>query len=468
MFHNYYHFGATFQEIARDVMDERPDLVGISSLFSAYHREALACAEEIKKIQNVPVLMGGSHVSASPMDTLENRTVDFLIRGEGERPLVEFLKAWLSGGGLEKVPNLGFRPQGQPVLNPMEKNYPFEELPPPDFSDLGPGRYLFEKKPLCFITSSRGCPHRCAFCSVHLTFRDGFQRRSPGNVLSEIRQRYQEGYRVLDFEDDNLTFRKEDFRQILEALIEEFPQGELRLAAMNGLSYVSLDGEILALMKRAGFKGLNISLVTSNSPVLSELRRPHTLEKYLEVVSQAHALGFHIVSYQILGLPYETLDDMVNTITLMASLPVLIGASVFYLTPGCPMAMEFPKMTEADIFKSRSTAMAVETENFRREDVYTLFIASRIINFLKSLPVPDNGWTMGQVLDTEQQLGKRQQLGIEILRRLYEKRELCAATKEGLKVLRPFKADLFFRVMDRLKFIRTTEGRKILLPALPR
>ncbi|MBP1740977.1 MAG: B12-binding radical protein, partial [Deltaproteobacteria bacterium] len=344
-FFHYCHFGTSFAEIAEDVVQEKPDLIGISSLFSPYHREALACAREIKLRLDVPILMGGSHVSAVPLSVLSDPSVDFIIRGEGERPFVEFLKAWEAGLPLESVPNLGFKREGESVLNPIADNFPLDQLPVADFFDLSPDRYLFEKKPLCFITTSRGCPHQCTFCSVHSTFREKFRRRSPENVLSEIRQRYSEGYRVFDFEDDNLSFSREDLKAILSALIAEFPTNDLRLVAMNGISYLSLDREILELMKKAGFRSLNISLVSANADVLTRLKRPHTLSKYLEVVDQAHGLGFDIVSYQILGIPYETMDDMVDTMSLMASLPVLIGASIFYLTPSCPIAAEFPEMT---------------------------------------------------------------------------------------------------------------------------
>jgi radical SAM superfamily enzyme YgiQ (UPF0313 family) len=458
MFHNYYHFGASFEEVARDVLNERPDLVGISSLFSPYYHESIACAREIKKSHDVPVLMGGSHVSASPLSVLKDRSVDFVIRGEGERPLVEFLKAYVAGGRFEDVPNLGFKRDGEAVLNPVERNFPFQDLPMADFSDLSKDRYLYEKKPLCFIATSRGCPCRCTFCSVHLTFGEVFQQRLPQDVLCEIRRRFQAGYRVLDFEDDNLTFHKEHFKQILETLIMEFPPGELRLMAMNGLSYQNLDGEILGLMKKAGFKGINISLVTSNAPALSRLKRPHTLEKYLEVVSNAHALGLDIVSYQILGLPYETLDHMVNTMALMATLPVLIGASIFYLTPGCPIAMEFPGMTEADIFKSRSTAMAVETDDFRRDDLYTLFITARIINFLKGLRLHREKTTFQEALRVASDLRNRGKLGAEILEKLLDQKRLYAWTGKGFEPLPRFKADLFMKVWTKARSVRTLRG----------
>jgi radical SAM superfamily enzyme YgiQ (UPF0313 family) len=461
-FFHYYHFGASFEEIGKEVAHEQPDLVGISSLFSPYHREALACAREIKRRLGVPVLMGGSHVSAAPLSVLKDPSVDFIIRGEGERPFVEFLKTWEAGLPLDRVPNLGFKRNGAPVLNPMAENFSVNELPVADFSDLSPERYLFERRPLCFITTSRGCPHRCTFCSVHSTFGEKFRRRSPENVISEIRRRYSEGCRVFDFEDDNLSFSREDFKAILSALIAEFPANNLGLVAMNGISYLSLDLELLALMKKAGFRNLNISLVSAKDPVLARLKRPHTLNKYLDVVNQAHALGFDIVSYQILGIPYETLDDMVDTMALMASLPVLIGASVFYLTPGCPIAAEFPEMTELDIFKARSTAMAIETTRFRRDDLYTLFITARIINFLKGLRLKGEKVSLHDALRQADNAGHREKLGAQLLRKLLDERRLYAATKVGFKPLPRFNARLFLQVVEKARFIRTGDGVEII------
>jgi len=227
---------------------------------------------------------------------------------------------------------------------------------------------------------------------------------------------------------------------------------------MNGISYLSLDQEILELMRRAGFRSLNISLVSANADVLARLKRPHTLTKYLDVVNQAHALGFDIVSYQILGIPYETLDDMVDTMALMASLPVLIGASIFYLTPGCPIAGEFPEMTESDIFKSRSTAMAIETDQFRRDDLYTLFITARIINSLKGLRLKGNKATLQDALMAAEQGGHREKLGAQLLRKLLDERRLYAATKGGLELLPRFRADIFLKVWTKSKSVRTQHG----------
>ena len=53
---------------------------------------------------------------------------------------------------------------------------------------------------------------------------------------------------------------------------------------MNGISYLSLDEELLALMYQAGFSQLNLALVSSDSTVRETTKRPHTIEAYLRVV----------------------------------------------------------------------------------------------------------------------------------------------------------------------------------------
>ena len=431
-FHHFYHFGATFEEIAEDVAKEKPDLVGIASLFAPYHREALRCAEVIKARWPVPVLLGGAHVSAMPEFMLGNPSVDFVIQGEGERPFVEFLKVFPKKQKFKSIPNLGYKESGRLIFNPRKENFPIETLPFPDLSDLPRDHYTFEKKPLCFLITSRGCPYRCAFCSVHKTFGRKCRRRSPENILAEIRQRYAEGTRVFDFEDDNLTFDRKEILELCEKLILAFPQKDLQLLAMNGICYWTLDREILELMRRAGFTHLNLSLVSTNTKLLKGVLRPNRLKKYREVVKDATQLGFKVVAYQILGLPGDTLPSMIQTLVFNAKLPVLLGASPFYLIPNSPIARHCPEPSEADIYKARLTAMAIETRDFRREDLYTLLITTRILNFLKGIPLNAPKVSLPKALAIAKKLDLRSALGAEILRRLLKEKILHAATSKRL------------------------------------
>jgi radical SAM superfamily enzyme YgiQ (UPF0313 family) len=436
-FHEYYRFGASDVEIGRVLKEKDPDVVGISSLFTPYYREALAVARLAKEHTRARVVMGGSHVSADPDSVLREPAVDFVVTGEGERPLVSLLRALAAGSPCARW------------FNPVEEKEPVGELPLPDLSSLPPERYRLRGRPMVFLVTSRSCPHRCSFCSVHTTFGSRYRRVSVPRVVEEMKLRYREGYRVFDFEDDNLTYYKDEMKELCRSIRREFPQGDVELVAMNGISYLSLDTELLRLMKAAGFTRLNLALVSSDTSVLETTKRPHTVSRYLEVVREAHGLGFEITSYQILGLPFESLASMVQTLVFAARLPVLLGASPFYLIPGSPIHRQLGlALSEEDYVRARLTAMAGEGHDFGRDDVYTLFVTTRILNFLKS----------------RRESGKRRALGLELLDTLLTRGTLLAASGPSAKERRPlsrFRAELFFEVWRALEYVTDLDGERI-------
>jgi len=290
---------------------------------------------------------------------------------------------------------------------------------------------------------------------VHTTFGTNYRRRSLENVLQEIELRYRQGFRVIDFEDDNLTYYKSTFKDLCRRLIDRFPDREMEFVAMNGISYLSLDDELLELMHRAGFSQLNLALVSSDKTVRETTKRPHTLEAYLKVVRQANRLGFKIVSYQILGLPNESLDSMIQTLAFNARLPVLLGASPFYQTPNAPIARDL-HLTEADFIKARLTALAIETDHFSRDDIYTLFVTTRIINFLKGLRLSES--TSLSALVSRHWLDPKARIGFELLERFHDDALMRFWTKNDMIVNARFRPSLFADVLSDAKEIMCQSG----------
>jgi radical SAM superfamily enzyme YgiQ (UPF0313 family) len=459
-FHQYYHFGKSFEVIEAEIAAIRPDVVGISSLFTPYFREALEVAERVKRLLDVPVVMGGPHASAAPTSLLASSGVDYVIRGEGEKPFVDFLRFLRGEKSVGEVPNLAYKEAGEMRVNLITDNFPLDELPIPDLTDLQPSRYKLAGKPMSFMITSRSCPHKCSFCSVHTTFGANYRRRSLESVMDEIGLRHQEGYRVVDFEDDNLTYYKSAFKELCRRLIARFPGREMEFVAMNGISYLSLDDELLELMYAAGFSRLNLALVSSDKTVRETTKRPHTLDAYLKVVHKAAKLGFKIASYQILGLPNESLSSMIQTLACNTGLPVLLGASPFYRTPASPIARGI-SLSEADFVKARLTAMAVETSGFERADVYTLFVVTRIVNFLKGLPLTapadlielmERSWSE-----------RRTEIGFELLRVLARTGRLYFSTKQGLVENRNFRSEILREVLTQSGELVCLNGKKISL-----
>ncbi|MBU0504648.1 radical SAM protein, partial [bacterium] len=345
--------------------------------------------------------------------------------------------------------------------NIEQENYPIEDIPMPDLSDFKAEDYLFARKPMAFMVTSRGCPHRCSFCSVHATFGYKYRKRAVDDIMQEIQMRYDQGFRVINFEDDNLTYDKDAMKALCYRITDQFADTDIEFLAMNGLSYMSLNNEILELMRKAHFTHLNVSLVTTDKDVKKRHQRPHTLTKYIDIITKAADLNFKILSSQILGLPDEPLDSMIDTLKVAAQLPVLIGASMFYLTPHSPIAKEMKHYpTDEDIVRSRLSAMAIETQHVSRDDLYTLFISTRILDFIKSLPVDqfEDRVTIQDVIKGNKLLtpyDDRTKIGLELLGDLINDGVLYAATKQGKKPLQRFKIDLFNRIWVHLEKITT-------------
>jgi hypothetical protein len=184
------------------------------------------------------------------------------------------------------------------------------------------------------------------------------------------------------------------------------------------------------------------------------------------VVEKGFALSFRIVAYQILGLPNESLDSMIQTLTFLAAQPVLIGSSPFYLTPNSPIARDFPAPTPRDVFGARLTAMAIETGACSRDDLYTLFVTTRILNFLKGVPLAQARIDWEEAMQSLEARSERDRQGVRILRNLLAGQGLAAWTAQGDRLIEGFDADLFREIWDQLEGIRTQRGGRLDVPHL--
>lgn len=139
-------------------------LIGISAN-SLNWPTALDVIKQIRKINSeVPIVVGGVHPSLFDKYILRNYDVDYVIRGEGEEPIVLLVRALEMGTDLSAVPNLTWRSKYGIIRNPTQHKLTVESLnalPVPDFSILKKNIY----KGLS-IESSRGCAYNCAFCST--------------------------------------------------------------------------------------------------------------------------------------------------------------------------------------------------------------------------------------------------------------------------------------------------------------
>ena len=282
---------------------------------------------------------------------------------------------------------IGYQGEGEIHIHPLQGFInDLDALPHPSRELLDLDRYRMKRKRSTMVITSRGCPHRCAYCSTHLVMGASFRARSPesiGQEMMECRNKFH--IRNFDIEDDNFTFDPKRAKRLMNLVVETFGEETLELSAMNGVSFASLDGDLLRLMKRAGFKTINLSFVSTDPSFKERMGRPGTTEAFDKVLGEAGQAYLNVIAYAILGMPGQTIGEMVDTLIHLMGKRVLIGPSIYYPTPGTPL---FEKCKEMDILPShfsqwRSSAFPIETKDFDRLDIVTLFRLARVINFIK-------------------------------------------------------------------------------------
>ncbi|MEH0021974.1 MAG: radical SAM protein [Desulfobacter sp.] len=414
LFHQFRHFGYSHGHLASMVRERRPLVVGISSLFTAYQDQAMATAEAVRQFcPDVYIVMGGHHPTLFPDETLACTAVDFVLRGEGEvsmSKLCVLLSAYANkreqGAGrfppdadLKKIPGIAFRQAKGGFVSAPSWTADLDHIPPPDMGNVDQAYYARNKKATITVVASRGCPFPCTYCSVSASSSHGrFRQRSVRDVLAEIRaQADQREIGFIDFEDENLTLQRDWAMALFSGIREIFRGRPVELRAMNGLFPPSLDTDLMAAMKAAGFKTLNLSLGSFSKEQLTRYRRPDVTRAHDRVLDMAEGLGLETVSYIIGAGPGQTAAVTLSDLLMLARRRTLAGLSIFYPAPG---SADYEVCKQEGILPEtfslmRSTALPLDHATTRLEAV-TLLRLSRILNFLKhwidsygSLPAPE-------------------------------------------------------------------------------
>jgi radical SAM superfamily enzyme YgiQ (UPF0313 family) len=331
---NYTHYGMSWQEIERQIKNSPAEIYFISSLFTTYYMETERVIELIRKHAGTAyITVGGYHASLYPEYYLSGTAADFVICGEGEIASVELLRAIENGTDLQSIPGLVYRDRGCIKKNLKLSKPDVSLLPYPARELLSERDFKAYKKIFISLLASRGCPNRCTFCTGKIIWGDGRRERSSEDVVNEISRCVSDfGAEIINFEDDNIFPTKKRAHEFLELLIREREINGIspEFTAMNGISLEKVDDEIIALMKRAGFGELNISLVTHSEDIQRSERRPFSSEKFKTIAESARRHGMNVRGYFILGLPGQSLHEIDDTISFLKSIDVKIFPSVYY------------------------------------------------------------------------------------------------------------------------------------------
>jgi magnesium-protoporphyrin IX monomethyl ester (oxidative) cyclase len=298
-------YGLTDYQIKRRLEEFKPDLVGVSCMFSNKAFDAHNVCRIVKEWnKDCITVMGGSHPTALPEETLHDHNVDYVVQGEGELAL-----QWYAANFKRKTINC------IPIQNLNSLPLPARHLLPMDIYLSGQSAHSgLKNTPMANISTSRGCPGRCSFCAIRATFGDNYRERSPENVLAEIDHLIKTYHiRELHIEDDNFTANKKRAMAILQGIIDR--KYNLSINSPSGLAIFAMDEELLDKMKEAGYYSVSFAIESGVPWVLKELMHKHVdLEKAKRLVKYARSIGLKVKAFFILGMPGENKVTMHQTV----------------------------------------------------------------------------------------------------------------------------------------------------------
>jgi Fe-S oxidoreductase len=325
----------TSQSIAERILSHSPTFLG----FCCYIWNITEVFELVKLIKQelseCVVVLGGPEVSYRAEEVLlSSPLVDYVISGEGEKPLSALLRAIHRGTDIAEIPGLCYR-KGSEII--IAEPYTPDDIPPSPYTkqylDALNGR-------IAYLETSRGCPYSCAFC---LSGRCGGVRYYDlERVKKEILFLAISGTQTIKLVDRTFNAHRgranEIFSFIIKRYGKEIPQG---VCFHFEIAADLLDENTIKLLGTApaGSMQFEIGLQSFNPKTLSAVSRKTDVERLKHNISALLAnRNAHIHIDLIAGLPYENMASFIESFNTAFSLrPHMLQLGFLKLLHGSPM-----------------------------------------------------------------------------------------------------------------------------------
>jgi len=305
------------------ILAARPSIVGLSVLTGPVIMDAIRISKDVRALApGAKVLWGGIHTTIFPEYVLKNDYVDYVVVGEGEAPTLEIAEAILSGKrGIEAVKNAGYKVGGKMVMNPPRefiKN--LDLLPDPTWDLVDIEKYAMQKfysRRVITLNTSRGCPHRCAFCynqAVNKRIWRGISAERLFKQVVYLSQRY--GVSGFQMYDDEFDVNRERVKIFCELLIKN----KVKISFAHFSRVNMADRKIYALEKEAGLKHIEFGVESGSQRILDFIRKDQTLEMIQGAFRICGELKIPASALFMTGLPTETEQDLNDTIGFLKTL----------------------------------------------------------------------------------------------------------------------------------------------------
>lgn len=328
-------YGGNPRRVAARIAELGAVCVGVGATTLEYPGARTLIAAVRERLPGAAIVGGGPHFSALPARSLaENPGLDFVVCGEGE----ECMCSLIAGRGGAAAPRdlAGLHTRDGPA-GPFARTdcVNLDALPDLDWTLLDGrlSRYHIQAQSratgAATLMSSRGCPHRCAFCSNQV-MGSRVRAHSASYIHRQMRELYDRyGVRHVQFEDDTFFASRRRNRELLPLLQED---GMPRMTWSCATSVCDVREEELEAARRAGCTYVMYGVETANDHLLSRIGKRLTVAEARQALEMTRRAGLRSKAFFIIGLPGETRRTMADTYDFIMSADI-DDISMKYFTP---------------------------------------------------------------------------------------------------------------------------------------
>jgi radical SAM superfamily enzyme YgiQ (UPF0313 family) len=289
--------------VLRELVDglERPYMFGLSCLTAHVVRGYQLAAMIKAEFPDSVVIAGGLHPTALPDEALHTGNIDYVVRGEGEEVLLRLHDAIRNGDDPTKLKGVSFVRDGRVVNNPEAPLIPeLDDIPIFPYELFNHSRY-----DMGFITSSRGCPYKCTYCSQRMLTGTTYRYKSAERIVEELSILVnQYGQKQIVFYDDNFCFKANRVIDVCEAIMMAGLHEKCAFSVQTRAD--NFPPDLVPILARAGFRHAGFGMETGVNRLARLIGKGETVEQHLAAVELAKKHGFDVSLFMIFGLPTET------------------------------------------------------------------------------------------------------------------------------------------------------------------
>ncbi|MCA6128688.1 B12-binding domain-containing radical SAM protein [Thalassolituus oleivorans] len=330
--------GWSDEETQQYIKNNSPQVFGLGS--TAYTLNIVKKWADYAKSLGSIVVVGGPQATVNPHEVLGlTQSIDFVFRGEAELLFETFLDE-LDNNANSSLACLCWRDNERHFIGKeISVVGNLDEIKLSKYENMPINKYWCPdstSSPMVTISTTRGCPHKCTFCSSPTVSGRKVRRFGVENVLSVIDHVYsQHNVRQISFVDDVLTINRKHILSLCESIYKSFPD----IHFFGNARADQIDNEISEALKKAGCHQLYLGFESGSQSILNSISKGASIEQLLRGANILKDVGIDRSIGFIIGLPGESEESVSESIKLAKKInPERLQFTKFTPLPGSPLA----------------------------------------------------------------------------------------------------------------------------------